>query len=69
VANHLVGMVNDHLDDPPPPEKNFSGNADYLTIQLVFCPNQPIDHSEVQIHLWVSKDLAAHHIGMISLPE
>jgi hypothetical protein len=69
VADHLVGVVNDHFNDPPPPEKNFSGSANYVTIQLVFCPNQPIDHSEAEVALQVSKDLAAHHISVIRLSE
>jgi hypothetical protein len=63
VANCLLGMVNDHFNDSPPPEKNFSGNTDYIPVQLVLCPNQPINHSEAQICFWVSQNFAAHHIS------
>jgi hypothetical protein len=69
VADCLVGMVNDHFNDSPPPEKNFSGTTNNIPIQLILCPNQHVDHSEVRMHFQVSKDLAAHHIGVISLPE
>jgi hypothetical protein len=54
VANHFVHMAYDHFNDPPPPEKSFSGYAHDVASKLIFYPNQPINHSEVQMHLWVS---------------
>jgi hypothetical protein len=62
-------MVNDHFDDPPRPEKNFSGNTDNITKQLILGLNQPLDHSEAWMCLRVSQDLAVHYISVIGLPE
>ena len=69
VANHLVGMVNDCFDDPPPPEKTFSGYTDDVTTELIFSPNQPINHLEARMHLWVGENFTTHRIGVLHLPE
>jgi hypothetical protein len=69
VAYHFVRVVYDHLDDPPPPKKNFSGYARDIVSELIFCPYQPICHSEPWVRFWVSQYFTAHSIRGVCLPE
>ena len=54
MANGLVCMIDYYFNQPPPSLKCVPWNADHMTFELIFCPNQPFpDAKPVGAHMLI----------------
>ena len=60
-----MSLVEYDLDQLPPLDESFPGDADYVPAHLVLSPDKPIFNPEVQMRLQMVKDFQKEWIFMI----
>ena len=58
-------MIEYDLDQLPPPDECFLGDADNIPAHLVFGPDELVSDPETQVHLQMLKNLHQEWIFMI----
>ena len=53
VANGLVCMIDYNFDQPPPSLKCIPWDADHITFELIFHPNQPFPDAKPWVGIWL----------------
>ena len=63
ISNDLVYMINYYFDQPPPSLKCIPWDANHITLELIFGPNQPI----LDAKPWVGIQLCDYFAHIMSL--
>ena len=67
MANGLVCMIDYNFDQPPPSLKCVPRDADHITFELIFRPNQPFPDAKSWVGIWLRDYFCTYRIFTICI--